>query len=137
MPPAFPTCFVAFPAHPVGGPVFGHSNDRIGRTKTLIATMPPTGVATVIGTARAAGVKGVRIVGGAGKNDRIMTVSPSLPFIAMTSPSGDIVVFYVGTEPRMTPEQALAFADQLRDLATEAQLRGLANEAACADLVKC
>ncbi|MBB2911066.1 hypothetical protein FHS43_002331 [Streptosporangium becharense] len=57
-----------------------------------------------------------------------MTISSSLPFIATTSPSGDIVVFYVGTEPRMTPEQALAFADQLRDLATQA---------ACADLVNC
>jgi hypothetical protein len=47
-----------------------------------------------------------------------MVILPPLPFTATTSPSGDIVVFYVGTEPRMTPEQALAFADQLRDLAT-------------------
>lgn len=45
---------------------------------------------------------------------------PSLPFAATTSPNGDIVVFYVGTEPRMTPEQALAFADRLRDLASGA-----------------
>lgn len=37
----------------------------------------------------------------------------------MRSLSGDIVVFYVGTEPRMTREQALQFADQIRDLALE------------------
>jgi hypothetical protein len=30
-----------------------------------------------------------------------MVISPSLPFTATTSPSGDIVVFYVGTEPRV------------------------------------
>ncbi|QYC43755.1 hypothetical protein Nocox_30865 [Nonomuraea coxensis DSM 45129] len=40
-----------------------------------------------------------------------------IPFNAMLSPGGDIVVFYVGSEPRMTPDQALAFADQLRALA--------------------
>ncbi|GAA3426798.1 hypothetical protein ACWDTT_29800 [Streptosporangium sandarakinum] len=48
-----------------------------------------------------------------------MVISPSLPFAATTSPNGDIVVFYVGPEPRMTPEQALAFADRLRDMAAE------------------
>ncbi|MEV4093241.1 hypothetical protein [Streptosporangium saharense] len=47
-----------------------------------------------------------------------MVISPTLPFTATTSLNGDIVVFYVGPEPRMTAEQALAFADQLRDLAT-------------------
>lgn len=47
----------------------------------------------------------------------IMVISPTLPFTATTSLNGDIVVFYVGPEPRMTAEQALAFADQLRDLA--------------------
>ncbi|MEU0483839.1 hypothetical protein ABZ260_32210 [Streptosporangium sp. NPDC006013] len=53
-----------------------------------------------------------------------MVIHQSLPFTATTSPSGDIVVFYVGTEPRMTPEQALAFADQLRDLAAGASRPG-------------
>ncbi|NBE93031.1 hypothetical protein FE391_10055 [Nonomuraea sp. KC401] len=41
------------------------------------------------------------------------------PFNAVRSPAGDIVVFYVGAEPRLTAEQALAFADQLRSLAAE------------------
>ncbi|MFF5213036.1 hypothetical protein [Streptosporangium sp. NPDC000396] len=45
--------------------------------------------------------------------------TPSLPFAATVSQSGDIVVFYLGPEPRMTPEQALVFADQLRELAAE------------------
>ncbi|MFG3436847.1 MULTISPECIES: hypothetical protein [Nonomuraea] len=49
----------------------------------------------------------------------IMVISPSLPFTAIRSPLGEIVVFYVGPEPRLTPEQAVAFADQLRELATE------------------
>ncbi|WP_326643285.1 hypothetical protein OG884_06870 [Streptosporangium sp. NBC_01755] len=53
-----------------------------------------------------------------------MVIHQSLPFTATTSPSGDIVIFYVGTEPRMTPEQALAFADQLRDLAAGASRSG-------------
>ncbi|MEU8379933.1 hypothetical protein [Streptosporangium sp. NPDC048865] len=57
----------------------------------------------------------------------IMVISPSLPFAATTSPSGDIVVFYVGPEPRMTPEQALAFADVLRDLAAGARRPVLAG----------
>ncbi|MFD0890613.1 hypothetical protein ACFQ08_39225 [Streptosporangium algeriense] len=48
-----------------------------------------------------------------------MVISPTLPFTATTSLNGDIVVFYVGPEPRMTAEQALAFADLLRDLAAE------------------
>ncbi|MEW9549592.1 hypothetical protein [Nonomuraea sp. NPDC050783] len=43
-----------------------------------------------------------------------------IPFTAVRSPHGDIVVFYVGSEPRMTPDQALAFADQLRALAADA-----------------
>lgn len=37
----------------------------------------------------------------------------------MRSPLGDILVFYTGIEPRLSREQALAFADQLRELATE------------------
>ncbi|MFE3454759.1 hypothetical protein ACFXJ8_38140 [Nonomuraea sp. NPDC059194] len=45
----------------------------------------------------------------------------------MRSPSGDIVVFYTGTEPRMSREQALALADQLRELATEPPATGLAG----------
>ncbi len=50
----------------------------------------------------------------------IMVTTGSLPFTATMSLNGDIVVFYVGPEPRMTSEQALAFADQLRDMASEA-----------------
>lgn len=56
-----------------------------------------------------------------------MVISPSLPFTATTSPNGDIVIFYVGTEPRMSPEQALAFADQLRDLAIGRPRAGLSE----------
>ncbi|MEV7007755.1 hypothetical protein [Streptosporangium sp. NPDC051022] len=52
----------------------------------------------------------------------IMVISPPLPFAATTSPNGDIVVFYLGPEPRMTSEQALVFAAQLRDMAAEASL---------------
>ncbi|WP_285777283.1 hypothetical protein [Microtetraspora sp. NBRC 13810] len=48
-----------------------------------------------------------------------MVITPSLPFAATRSPLGDIMVFYIGAEPRLTREQALAFADQLRDLAAE------------------
>lgn len=40
------------------------------------------------------------------------------------------MVFYVGTEPRMTPEQALAFADVLRDLAAGARRPVLAGASA-------
>ncbi|MER6946122.1 hypothetical protein ABT294_19025 [Nonomuraea sp. NPDC000554] len=47
-----------------------------------------------------------------------MVISPPSPFTAVRSPSGGIVVFYVGTDPRLTAEQALAFSDQLRELAT-------------------
>ncbi|MEV8638603.1 hypothetical protein AB0395_43800 [Streptosporangium sp. NPDC051023] len=54
-----------------------------------------------------------------------MVISPPLPFAATMSPNGDIVVFYIGPEPRMTAEQALAFADQLRDMATESPCREL------------
>ncbi|MFC7648925.1 hypothetical protein ACFQX6_57205 [Streptosporangium lutulentum] len=38
------------------------------------------------------------------------------------------MIFYVGTEPRMTPEQALAFADQLRDLAAGTLRPSMAGE---------
>jgi xanthosine utilization system XapX-like protein len=54
-----------------------------------------------------------------------LSVSPGrivgimIPFNAVRSPAGDIVVFYVGAEPRLTSEQALDFAEQLRALATE------------------
>ncbi|MFG1615632.1 hypothetical protein ACGFI3_22960 [Nonomuraea wenchangensis] len=44
-----------------------------------------------------------------------------IPFNAVRTPGGDIVVFYVGSEPRLTPDQALAFADQLRALAAAPQ----------------
>ncbi|MER5420355.1 hypothetical protein [Streptosporangium roseum] len=46
-----------------------------------------------------------------------MTTSPTLPFTATTSLRGDVVIYYVGTEPRMSPDQAVAFADQLYALA--------------------
>jgi hypothetical protein len=48
-------------------------------------------------------------------------VAIMIPFNAVRTPAGDIVVFYVGAEPRLTAEQALAFADQLRTLATDGQ----------------
>ncbi|MGW5685381.1 hypothetical protein [Nonomuraea sp. NPDC003754] len=60
-----------------------------------------------------------------------MVISPSLPFTPVRSPSGDIVVFYTGTEPRMTREQALALADQLRELATETPPTGMAAGILC------
>lgn len=49
----------------------------------------------------------------------IMVISPSAPFSAVRSPAGDIMVFYVGAEPRLTRAQALAFADELRALADD------------------
>ncbi|MFD1933694.1 MULTISPECIES: hypothetical protein [Nonomuraea] len=63
----------------------------------------------------------------------IMVISPSLPFTPVRSPSGDIVVFYTGTEPRMSREQALALADQLRELATETPAAGMAQALRWAD----
>ncbi|WP_162795409.1 hypothetical protein [Nonomuraea lactucae] len=56
-----------------------------------------------------------------------MVISAPLPFTAMRSPLGDIVVFYVGTEPRLTAEQALAFADQLRELAGDPMAAAMAR----------
>ncbi|MEV0631092.1 hypothetical protein [Nonomuraea wenchangensis] len=49
-----------------------------------------------------------------------------IPFNAVRTPGGDIVVFYVGSEPRLTPDQALAFADQLRALAAPQQAPAMA-----------
>lgn len=45
---AFATFGVAFLARPVGGVVFGHMGDRIGRKATLVTTMLLMGVATVL-----------------------------------------------------------------------------------------
>ncbi|MBK1787618.1 MFS transporter [Prauserella cavernicola] len=43
---AFATFALGFVARPVGGLIFGHIGDRIGRKKTLVATMLIMGVAT-------------------------------------------------------------------------------------------
>ncbi|HEY5853540.1 MAG TPA: MFS transporter [Aldersonia sp.] len=45
---AFATLGVAFVARPLGSILFGHFGDRLGRKKTLIATMSLMGVATVL-----------------------------------------------------------------------------------------
>jgi MFS family permease len=43
---AFATFFVGFVARPLGGVLFGHVGDRIGRKRTLVTTMLLMGVAT-------------------------------------------------------------------------------------------
>ncbi|WP_263253492.1 MFS transporter [Saccharopolyspora rosea] len=43
---AFATFFVGFAARPIGGVLFGHIGDRIGRKRTLVATMVLMGAAT-------------------------------------------------------------------------------------------
>jgi metabolite-proton symporter len=45
---AFATFAVGFVARPVGGVIFGHIGDRIGRKNTLVATMLIMGVATFL-----------------------------------------------------------------------------------------
>jgi MFS family permease len=45
---SFATLGVAFVARPVGGVIFGHFGDRLGRKKTLITTMMLMGVATLL-----------------------------------------------------------------------------------------
>ncbi len=45
---AFATFAVGFVARPVGGVVFGHIGDRVGRKKTLVATMLIMGIATFL-----------------------------------------------------------------------------------------
>jgi metabolite-proton symporter len=45
---AFATFAIGFVARPVGGLVFGHIGDRVGRKKTLVATMIIMGVATFL-----------------------------------------------------------------------------------------
>lgn len=45
---SFATFAVAFVARPLGGVVFGHIGDRIGRKTTLVATLLIMGVATVL-----------------------------------------------------------------------------------------
>ncbi|MEU5849112.1 MFS transporter [Saccharopolyspora shandongensis] len=44
--PAFATFFVGFVARPLGGVLFGHISDRIGRKRTLVTTMVLMGSAT-------------------------------------------------------------------------------------------
>ncbi|MCQ4129164.1 MHS family MFS transporter [Rhodococcus erythropolis] len=45
---SFATFAVAFIARPVGGVVFGHFGDRLGRKKTLVATLLLMGVSTLL-----------------------------------------------------------------------------------------
>lgn len=45
---AFATFAIGFVARPVGGLIFGHIGDRVGRKKTLIATMIIMGLATCL-----------------------------------------------------------------------------------------
>ena len=45
---SFATLGIAFVARPLGAIVFGHYGDRLGRKRTLIATMSMMGVATVL-----------------------------------------------------------------------------------------
>lgn len=45
---AFASFAVGFVARPIGGLVFGHIGDRVGRKKTLVATMMIMGVATFL-----------------------------------------------------------------------------------------
>ncbi|RZT87348.1 putative MFS family arabinose efflux permease [Pseudonocardia sediminis] len=45
---AFGTFAVGFVARPVGGVIFGHIGDRLGRKRTLVATMVMMGVATAL-----------------------------------------------------------------------------------------
>ena len=45
---AFATFAIGFVARPVGGLIFGHIGDRVGRKKTLVATMIIMGVATFL-----------------------------------------------------------------------------------------
>ena len=45
---AFATFAVGFVARPIGGLVFGHIGDKIGRKKTLVATMLVMGIATML-----------------------------------------------------------------------------------------
>lgn len=45
---AFTTFAAGFVARPVGGLIFGHIGDRVGRKKTLVATMMIMGVATFL-----------------------------------------------------------------------------------------
>jgi metabolite-proton symporter len=45
---AFATFAVGFVARPIGGLFFGHIGDRVGRKKTLVATMLIMGVATML-----------------------------------------------------------------------------------------
>ncbi|AME27001.1 MFS transporter [Caballeronia sordidicola] len=45
---SFATIFVGFLSRPLGGALFGHLGDRVGRKSTLVATLTLMGVATVL-----------------------------------------------------------------------------------------
>src|SRR5713226_3136947 len=45
---SFVTFLVGFIARPIGGAIFGHLGDRIGRKSTLIATLLLMGIATLL-----------------------------------------------------------------------------------------
>ncbi|OYD60186.1 UNVERIFIED_ORG: putative MFS family arabinose efflux permease [Burkholderia sp. CF145] len=45
---SFATIFVGFVSRPLGGVLFGHMGDRVGRKSTLVATLTLMGVATVL-----------------------------------------------------------------------------------------
>src|SRR5262249_30020174 len=57
---AFSTYFVGFVARPLGGVIFGHIGDRMGRKASLIATLVLMGVATAaVGIAPSYGTAGI------------------------------------------------------------------------------
>lgn len=49
-----------------------------------------------------------------------MIASPPTPFHATPCPDGHIMVWFIGTVPRLTKEQAVEFANQLLHLAGHA-----------------
>ena len=58
---AFATFAVGFVARPLGGFVFGHFGDKLGRKRMLVLTLGIIGVATVgIGLVRSSGSLGSR-----------------------------------------------------------------------------
>ena len=60
---AFSTYFVGFASRPLGGIIFGHVGDRLGRKSALVATMLLMGVATV-GIGLVPGYEAIGIWGG-------------------------------------------------------------------------
>ncbi|MFP3187323.1 MAG: MFS transporter, partial [Paraburkholderia sp.] len=45
---SFATIFVGFLSRPLGGALFGHMGDRVGRKSTLVATLTLMGLATLL-----------------------------------------------------------------------------------------